>query len=495
MIADISHAIVFALIFLDMIFIEDEMGEVIGLNHSLIPVYIAIVAGVYLISILYHVLYVKFSGYELAENEIRLKRGVLFRKSSILEYKKINAINKRQNIIQMLFGVAVITVDSGSANTAQKAEIVIIERSDVANSLMNELSRLKNGEAIERSCEKTEPSTIPESLYKFTSGRKVLYAVVNIFTSLFIILCLAVAGFFFYSLASYLQIVEIGIMFRYIMTVLTVSVLIILTVSLITFVTSLLYSFISYYDFKVLRRGDNVEISYGLLVRHENSFNYSKIKGVKISQGIIKRIFGFATINLEVIGYTQDSSEKESGGGIGVLVPFCKMKEVEDILSAVLPSYVPSERSGGAKAYFPLVSWFSLGLAIANAILAALVFPIMAHFEVPGSIKSGVLLLIILLDAIIYVPYLINAILKYKGTSVSLNDGRLTVYKDGFYRVITVFNAKNLIAVESVSTPLQRKAGINSYVLHIKTNSETNEIKLAVQDSAVASILEAELKY
>ena len=59
----------------------------------------AIVAGVlyYTISLIYFILYRYFSYYEVNENEVICRSGILFRKKSILDYNKIHAVNIKQN--------------------------------------------------------------------------------------------------------------------------------------------------------------------------------------------------------------------------------------------------------------------------------------------------------------------------------------------------------------------------------------------------------------
>ena len=83
--------------------------------------------------IAYRIMYYKTAGYELTETEIKCNRGVFFRKRSVLDYKKVHAIDKRQNIFHRIFGIAILMVDSGSANTPHQAEITIIENSKIVD--------------------------------------------------------------------------------------------------------------------------------------------------------------------------------------------------------------------------------------------------------------------------------------------------------------------------------------------------------------------------
>ena len=89
-----------------------------------------------------------------------------------------------------------------------------------------------------------------------------------------------------------------------------------------------------YYKFKITKRGNDIQISYGLLEKHTNTFSYDRIKAVKISQGLVQRMLGFATIKLEVIGYTSES--ENDSAELGVLVPFCKYEEISEILNIPL---------------------------------------------------------------------------------------------------------------------------------------------------------------
>ncbi|MBQ3154666.1 MAG: hypothetical protein IJB88_05490 [Clostridia bacterium] len=54
--------------------------------------------------------------------------------------------------------------------------------------------------------------------------------------------------------------------------------------------------------------------------------------------------------------------------------------------------------------------------------------------------------------------------------------------------------AKNLIASETVTTPLRQKAGIIGLVMHLKTNAMSNEVKVHMQADSLSQELEQLLK-
>ena len=180
-------------LFFDLLIIFSFLGELIfdeeapeGDSLSALPFFIIGFVLIYLAFIAYRVIYYRTSGYELTESEIKCKRGVLFRKRSVLDYKRIHAINKKQSIFNRIFGIAVLTVDSGSTNTAHTAEIVIIERSETVDLLMDRLNALKSGETVTVPESKEEVLlSEKDSLYSFTSGKKMLYTLINIASTAF----------------------------------------------------------------------------------------------------------------------------------------------------------------------------------------------------------------------------------------------------------------------------------------------------------------------
>ena len=476
-------------VFLQELFIGEEAGaeDVV----AALPIFAIAMAVVYLVLTAYSILYYRTSGYELAEREIKCKRGVLFRKRSVLEYTKIHAVNKKQNIIHKLFGIAILTIDSGSTNTSHQAEILIIEKAKIVDALMAELNLLKEGEerAVSDQAEEVLLSD-KDNLYRFTSKKKMLYTLINIASSLFFTAIFGVFSVIVIGACKLaLQIDALGTWGQYFLYSLLITVGAMLLVSVFTFIGSIINSFIGYHNFSVTRRGGDIQISFGLLERHTNTFSYDKIKAVKISQGFVQRMLGFASIKLEVIGYVNDS-QSDGGEDIGVLVPFCKYDEVGEILGRILPDYIPDEKQTKAVSYFPFVSWFCLILGIVIAAVELQTVASLLVFNVSSSVIIPVALAIVGAGVLVLAVKLWSAALCYRTNGIAVSGGKVTAYYGGFTKNVTVFMKKNLISAESVTTPLRERAGIASIVMHLKTNASTNEVKVHIQDASLAKELE-----
>ena len=494
LLTDFFYSAFLVLVFLKDLFVNDESNPE---NAEAIPVLVIGYAVIYLCFIAYRILYYRTSGYELTDNEIKCNRGVLFRKRSVLDYKKIHAINKKQNIIHRIFGIAVLTLDSGSANTSHKAEITIIEKNSVADALLDELNLLKeSGVRIDASEHKTEEVLLSDkdSLYHFTSGKKMLYTLINIASTVFFTLLFAVIAIIVIGVCKkMLQLDSLGTWGQYFLYAVLITMGAMLLLSTFSFIGSIVHSFVGYYDFTITKRDNNVRISYGFFEKHTNTFSYDRIKAVKISQGIVQRLFGFASIRLEVIGYTVESGNDDKNSAIGVLVPFCKYDEIEEMLGRILPDYIPIEKQTKSVSFFPFVSWFLLIFGIITGTVLTGTVAVLAVLNVSSAVISAVVLIILCLTLLVTALKFVSAILSYNTNGIALRDGKLTVYSGGFKKTITVFMSKHLVAVENVTTPLRKKCGIASLVMHLKTNESSNEVKVHIQKDTLADELEKTL--
>ena len=492
LLTDLVYSLLVVFFFFEDIFLGEESSS--DDVAAAIPFLAIGFTVIFLCFVAYRILYYRTSGYELTDNEIKCNRGVLFKKRSVLDYKKIHAINKRQNIIQRIFGIAVLTVDSGSANSSHQAEITVIEKSTVVDALLDKLNSLKeNGVRIGETETKKEEVLLSEedSLYRFTSAKKMLYTIFNIastafFTAVFALLIFTVIGI----CKALVQLDTLGTWEEFFLYSVIITMGGVLVFSFFSFIGSIIHSFVGYYDFTITKRDNNIQISYGLLEKHTNTFSYDRIKAVKISQGLVQRVLGFATIRLEVIGYTGNGGDDDNNADIGVLVPFCKYKEIGEILGKVLPDYVPAEKQTSSVSFFPYMSWFLLIFGgIAGIVLAGTVAT-MAVLGAPSAATATVGLAILGVSLIVILFKTASALLSYRNNGIASLDGKITVYSGGFNRSITVFKAKNLIAVENVTTPLRQRRGIASVVMHLRTNEHSNEIKVHIQKDSLSDELE-----
>jgi uncharacterized membrane protein YdbT with pleckstrin-like domain len=209
---------------------------------------------VYFAFITYRILYYKTSGYELTETEIKCKRGALFRKQSVLEYTRIHAVNKKQNLFHRIFGIAVLTVDSGSTNTSHQAEITVIEKNSTVDFLMAELNSAKECGRKETAEKPKEELLLSEndSLYSFTSAKKMLYTLINIASTVFFTAIFAALTILVLSVCKLMSKQDfLGTWGQYFMYAALITVGAMLLFSIFSFIGCMINSFVRYYKFSI----------------------------------------------------------------------------------------------------------------------------------------------------------------------------------------------------------------------------------------------------
>ncbi len=468
--------------------------------HFHVPLALAVYAIAYVVLVIYAGLYVKTSGYALTDTELRCKRGVLFRKASVLPYTKVHAVNKKQGLIQRLFGIAVLSVDSGATTNAFSAEILIIEKGEVIDRLMVEIKQRQEGRY-------TSPdpvmATVPQTdtrqnLYAFTSKLKIAYSALTVCTALFGLLLLGVVAVVLLAAAVYILRASVHLSFgELVLGAVIVSIIALVLSAVLSLIGGVVTSFLGFHDFKIYRNRDDVEVNYGLFVRHTNNFKFQRIKAVRINQGPIKKLFGFASAGLEVVGYGGDNSDNNQNGNVapGVLLPLCRAKDIHGVIGAILPDYTPDKIENRAKSYPAFILWFFFGVSTAFLAVFAVAFTIMVLLSVPAYVITKVALLAAVALATVLLGIAIGAAIQYHHTGLTTGRDKLTIQNGILVKTNTVIKRKDLIAIEKFTTPLRKAKGIYSYKIHFFTNALTNTVVVKNLDANLAGQLENFLKY
>ena len=450
------------------------------LPHPL--VFVALVLGSLILGIAYAYLYYKLSGYEFNDKGVSVTRGVLYRKKSFLEYNNIHAVNKKQNLIEKLLGTARLMIDSGSANTASTAEIIIYEDTRIVDDLMN---KLKNSDSLADE-EVVEDKSEKKNLFAYTKKLKLFNALIdsirNGFSLLLIILAF-IAIPFFINIAG-----EVDLFLQILIGVIC---LILLGYILVLF-GGIIRSFVHYYNFKIYRLKDEIEINYGLFTTYNHSFKLNRIKAVIVKQPFFYRLFGYASILLEVIGYSED----ESNGSIGdnYLIPICKIDDADELIEKIIGGFNKVELEDRSKSYFSLFSWRMLYLSIFTVLLGitlGLILPVVGD----ASLLLPTFITLLLFYLVVLGYMMINSYLQIKYEGVGIESDRMTIYHGGFKRTRTTILNKHIIGLTDTTTPLRRKKGIYSYSVHIKTNAMSNEYPIEILDEAAKDKILNVVKY
>ena len=457
------------------VFAISEESDIIDIKSGLISGVISFVV-ILLLFIIYAFLFNKTSYYELKEDKIVCKRGVLFQKKSSILLSKIHTINIKQGIIQKLFKVASLKIDSGSANSLNEEMSIYTSQEEVLD-LYNKLKGYDS---------KTENNKANEAMYNFKNSNKVIYSLINTIFSIILVALIII----YIEIVAYFSINGSFLPFN--------DVIVITLILLFAFfILNIIAIFTKYYNFNIKNHDNEIEINYGFFVKYHNTFKLDKVKSIIICNNIIQKIFGYVKVKIQVIGYLQDSDNAQSSSAksVGILIPLCKRKDVAALINQIIPEYSFSNKENKPFKFFPFISLRFLFVSIIFAIIEFINLVIKNIFAINDNdfLVSSVAILIVYIALLMII--LCSAILKYNYSGICLKNDKLTVYKGGFFQAIVVIDVKNIIAIQVVTTKLRQKKKINSYVIHYATNALTNTVKVEMLDEEVYTKLVNAIKY
>ncbi|WP_336022982.1 PH domain-containing protein [Halobellus salinisoli] len=281
----------------------------------------------------YEIAYVRRFSYELATETLDIDSGVLSRRNREIPLRRIQNVDISRNVVQRLLGIALVSFETaGGGETEAQLKFVTFEE---AKRLQRELARLKREAAAEEATADGEEETRavtaePESTELFALDRSELAILGALSVDLRVpgILFLLVSTIGSTVISTYLEAVP-GVALALAAGVLVV------VVALVSWLVGAAAAIIEYYDFRLVRSGDELQYERGLLQRYDGSIPFDKIQTLTIADNPLKRHFGYATLYIETAGYAPGSS----GGSRGseAAIPLAKRDHVLELVEELEP--------------------------------------------------------------------------------------------------------------------------------------------------------------
>ena len=314
------------------------------------PIVLFALAGIAVLTLAgYETAYVRRFSYELGEDTLDIESGVVSRRSREIPIRRIQNVDISRNVLQRLLGIAVVSFETaGGGDTEARLRFVSVTE---AKRLQRELGRLKRGvdESADESgetdtdaeCEAGERTTSDQSptdrfdapavTELFALDRREL-ALVGAFSIDF-----RVPGILFLLVST----VGSTVVSTYLtslpgVALVATAALVLVGVALASWVVGAAAAIVEYYDFRLVRSGEELQYERGLLQRYDGSIPFDKIQTLTVSDNPLKRYFGYATLYIETAGYAPGSS---SGGSRGseAAVPLATHDRVFDLIEALEP--------------------------------------------------------------------------------------------------------------------------------------------------------------
>lgn len=381
--------------------------------------------------------------YYVTEDGFRIRSGLFVIENTFIQKERIQSVAINAGFIQQLFHVVSVRIETAGGKKAEGVLNAIPK--DEALALRNEILYFKKKKIdVVQTAEKSE--LVDESLVDVTTKvdrKKLILAGI---TSFEVGIAFAVLASLFSQIEDLLPNSIYEAIYNQIQsfTYMMFFILFLGCLLLSSLFTTLRYV-LKFANFTVQRKESRLMITRGLFEKNEFNVSIKRIQGVVIEEGILRQLFGYATIYVEAVGMG-DSQEN----GRHVLHPFIKKKDVPEFLTNFIPSIsydVISHRAPNRarKSYY---SWSILIFLIVACGIVLLPF---VQFWALGLVLIGVFI----------------GEIRYRYAGYTLLD-RVVILQSGFFSRTTAIIPKERIQVLiGTQSLLQKRAKLKSIYITI----------------------------
>jgi putative membrane protein len=359
-----------------------------------------------------------------------------------------------------MFGLVAVEVKTAGSST-KEAKISALRR-EKAEQLKSKLRRTVNGQEEVAEAEESEISE--QKVYLLTT-RDLL---VTASTSGRMGVALSIVGAAFSQIDQFIsdkeiyQFIEANLPQSTSTSLVVISILSIIVVSwLFSFITTL----ITYYDFSVEVRKNELLISRGLFERIQLTIPFNRIQAVQVKEGLLRQPFGFVTLVIESAGY----GEKE--GNSTVLFPLISKHLMHDFLEEVIPEYnyemeqaetVPPKRA--LRRYLIRTLWWSLPVIL--VVWTAIPYGVYSWFLLPMGLLLGYQ--------------------QYRDAGICTEDDTLIISARQLSKKTAIVKRYRMQATQLKQNPFQKRMTLRDFIVHVASGNQGRSFSvrdIAVQDA------------
>jgi putative membrane protein len=274
----------------------------------------ALVAGWFLVALAYQFVYYRRFEYELTDDTLDIASGVVSRRNREIPVGRVQNVDISRNVFQRALGIAQIDLETaGGSSTEASLRYVSHEE---AKRLQSELGRLKRGVDSDG----TDEEATERELFSVTSKELVLLGIVGIDLRLLSVVTVV------------LPVITPSLTERFADPLVGLAVTAPLAAAGIVAVTALVSGVLAvanYYGFRLTRREEDLLYERGLLQRYSGSIPLEKVQTLTVSENVIARRLGYASLAVETAGYAPGEAGSQSA------VPLADRDRVFDLARSV----------------------------------------------------------------------------------------------------------------------------------------------------------------
>jgi putative membrane protein len=382
--------------------------------------------------------------YKLEHDELRIEEGIFVRKKRYIPYERIQSIDFSEGILQRLFGLTKVKIETAGGSGADEAEAVLAAISTEEGRLIQEYAVAAKGNGA------ADAKDVPEGppIYQISSKQLLIHSCTSAGVGVVISAILALVSQVddlipFKKLASGFE--------KWIASSLLLIAILVFFGLFLAWVIALIGTMLKYANFKVIKINSDLVITQGLLEKRQITIPLKRIQAIRISQNMFRKLLGLATVYVESAG---GSSTNQEGSKV-TLIPIVKLNQIQSIIEPELDEYLVADR------FTPLPKraiWryiFRKWYIAVPIVIVSLIF-----------LKTWGLLSLILLGAMT-----LWAVLKYKSAGWMLTEQQLALRYGAFIRTTVLMKKNKIQSLEIRESYFQQQRDLGTIEAFVKSGA------------------------
>ncbi|WP_258208502.1 PH domain-containing protein [Paenibacillus radicibacter] len=408
--------------------------------------------------------------YQVNENSIYIKSGVLVKKERWITPDRLHSIDSTIRAYDRIFNTITLTMEvAGGEDSSVELSCIRQEEAERIRAVLSKKSVDSSGDEQTRETESVsanvEPSASSENLQQqegtvksiqITTRELIIHSMLSPKFSLIFFVLLGGAFKLWDKVRKDRDIDLVSLLPGWILDnwiVLSIVILLVLSA-----VLSFLWTLIGDYGFKLSAQDTDLIIERGLFEKKKTSIAQKRIQSVQLIQSPLQRLFGYVCVR---VVFVRNRKEKDTESSM-VLHPILRIAEVPVFLNGYTHYYVAENLQKVSKKSLRYY------LLVPTLISIAVCVPIIVF--VPKSYGWFAVLIPI------YV--LIYCLMEYKLTSWKLEEKQLTIQNGGFTRKVTLIKKDRVQWSQLSHTIFQQRKDIASVNLAIASGNNKMKVSL-----------------
>ncbi|OIJ15794.1 hypothetical protein BKP35_02035 [Anaerobacillus arseniciselenatis] len=275
--------------------------------------------------------------YNISDEELKIKQGIFIKKQRFIRKERIYSIDITAGVLQRLFQLVAVKIETAGGGNEPEVLLKAVTKKEA---LMIREQLLKDKVKVETETVDSDDVAIDnavqdeqrETKWELSNKELLLTAITSSGVGLAFMAVLAL----FTQLEGWIPDEFIVDTFGYLFhSSLVLIIVLILIIFLVSWIISIVGTVLKYGQFTIVKKGDELEITRGILERRQLTLSLERITAIRVVESVLRQPFGLVSIYVESAGGGSKDEQLST-----VLFPIVLKRNLNESLKQIAPDFV-----------------------------------------------------------------------------------------------------------------------------------------------------------